>query len=53
MSEVGGCHENNAKFPLYLSHIFNGYLEHSTGKTLEKVNTLKTKKINELVLQKE
>lgn len=45
--------EDNAKSPLYLSHIFNGYLEHSTGKTLEEVNALKTKEFNELFLQKE
>ncbi|EZH72108.1 hypothetical protein ATO12_24535 [Aquimarina atlantica] len=44
--------EDKAKSPLYLSHIFNAYLQHGAGKTHDEINTLKIKEFNEQFMKK-
>ena len=38
--------------PLYISHIFNGYIQASQGKTLNEINAMKVEEFKNLMIEK-
>lgn len=42
----------NPKSPLYISHVFNGYLEHQNGKSKKEIMTMKVKEFQDAFVNK-